>query len=49
MHVHIGAIDAVILLCYLIIISTAWRLIASRLAEKDGLAKTFGEAMAFIL
>ncbi len=48
MHVHIGALEAVVLILYLIIIGAGWRTLSAYLATQDGTRKAFGEAMAFI-
>lgn len=48
MHVHISALDAVIIFAYVVIIGTIWRLAAAHLAQKDGNWRTIGEAMAVI-
>jgi hypothetical protein len=36
-------------MAYLVILATAWRLIAGKLVEKEGGLKSLGEAMATIL
>jgi hypothetical protein len=49
-HVHVGALEAVVLLCMLIILVSGWRLVAGHLAQSDNpTAVTFGQAMAYIL
>jgi hypothetical protein len=49
MHVHVGAMEAVVFLLMLIIVGAGWRLGASHLAQSDNpTAQVFGQAMAFI-
>lgn len=49
MHVHVGALEAVVLLCMIIILSAGWRLGAAKLVQSDNpTAVAFGQAMAFI-
>lgn len=49
MHVHVSALDALVLMAYFVILATAWRLTAAKLVEKEGALKSLGEAMATIL
>lgn len=48
MHVHISALDAVIVFGYVVIMGMLWRLAAAHLAQKDGNWRTIGSAMAVI-
>lgn len=49
MHVHVGALEAVVFLLMLIIVGAAWRLAAGHLAKSgNSTAQVFGEAMAYI-
>lgn len=49
MHVHVGALEAIVFLLMLVILGAAWRLAASHLVGSDNsTANVFGQAMAFI-
>lgn len=49
MHVHVGALEAIVFLLMLIIIGGGWRLASAHLATSDNsTAQVFGQAMAFI-
>lgn len=49
MHVHVGALEAIVFLLMLVILGAAWRTAAGHLAQSNNsTAVTFGEAMAFI-
>jgi hypothetical protein len=45
MHVHVSALDAVIVFMYVLIVGAIWRLAAAHLAQYDGAAGRIGEAM----
>jgi hypothetical protein len=48
-HVHIGALEAVTFLLFLIIVGAGWRMAAGHLVQSDNpTAVVFGEAMASI-
>jgi hypothetical protein len=48
MHVHVSALDAVIVFLYVILIGALWRVVASHLSQYDGPAGEVGKAMGFL-
>jgi len=44
MHNHVSAVDAAVVLAYVVIGAAIWRIVAARYADKPA-----GQAMAFIL
>lgn len=44
-HVHVSAVDALVVFAYVIIIGAIWRAVAAKLATRDGRAGEIGKAM----